>query len=146
PVAPRAFALYFLVSVIANRVLVNRNRMEASLRAREAELQAVWRHAGLGVALVDRDGRITRLNPAFGRLFGASSAAYTGLLFTACSHADELDAERLRFARLMASDEAAYQSEHRFQRHDGTLFWGRVTVSAIRDQADKTTGALAILE
>jgi two-component system, cell cycle sensor histidine kinase and response regulator CckA len=146
PVAPRAFGVYILVSFISNRVLVNRNRVEASLRAREAELQAVWRHAALGVALVDRNGCITRLNPAFERLFGTANAVYTGTLFTACSHDDELDAERKRFARLMASDEAAYQSEHRFQRHDGTMFWGRVTVSAIRDQAGQTIGAMAILE
>jgi PAS domain S-box-containing protein len=146
PVAPRAFALYILVSFISNRVLVNRNRVEATLRAREAELEAVWRHAGLGVALVDRDGSITRLNPAFERLFGAAHAAYTGMSLTACSHEEERDAEQLRFARLMASDEAAYQSEHRFQRHDGTSFWGRVTVSAIRDHAGQTTGAMAILE
>jgi PAS domain S-box-containing protein len=146
PIAPRAFGIYVLVGLISNRVLVNRNRIEASLRARDAELQAVWRHAALGVALVDRDGCITRLNPAFEHLFGAANAVYTGTSLAACSHPDELDAEHLRFARLMASDEAAYQSEHRFQRHDGTTFWGRVTVSAIRGQAGQTTGAMAILE
>jgi PAS domain S-box-containing protein len=146
PVAPRAFAVYILVGFISNRVLVNRNRVEATLRAREAELEAVWRHAGLGVALVDRDGSITRLNPAFERLFGAPHAVYTGTSLTACSHEEERDAEQLRFARLMTGGEGAYQSEHRFQRHDGTLFWGRVTVSAIRDHTGQTTGAMAILE
>ena len=146
PVAPRAFGIYILVGLISNRVLVNRNRVEASLRAREAELQAVWQHAVLGVALVDRKGHITRMNPAFERLFGAAHVAYTGTSFTTCSHREELEAERLRFAHLMRSDDAAYQSEHRFQRHDGTTFWGRVTVSAIRDQAGQTTGAMAILE
>jgi len=64
PVAPRAFGVYIIVSIVANRVLVSRNRVEAALRTREAELQAVWQHAGLGVALVDRDGYITRMNPA----------------------------------------------------------------------------------
>lgn len=146
PVAPRAFGVYILVSVIANRVLVNRNRVEATLRTRDAEMQAVWQHAGLGVALIDRDGYITRMNPAFERLFGAANAAYKGTLFTACSNPEDRGAERTRFARLMASAEAAYQNEHRFARHDGTLFWGRVTVSAIRDQAGHPTGALAILE
>jgi PAS domain S-box-containing protein len=146
PVEPRAFGVYIIVSVIANRVLVNRNRVEATLRAREAELQTVWQHAGLGVALIDRAGCITHLNPAFERLFGTSNAAHIGTSFTARSHHEELDAERTRFARLMANDEAAYQSEHRFQRHDGTMFWGRVTVSAIRDQAGLANGAMAILE
>jgi two-component system, cell cycle sensor histidine kinase and response regulator CckA len=46
----------------------------------------------------------------------------------------------------MAGDEAAYQSEHRFERQDGTTFWGRVTVSAICDHVGRPTGAMAILE
>ena len=147
PVAPRAFGVYVLVGIVSNRVLVNRNRVEAALRSRDEELQAVWQHAGLGVALVDRHGHITRTNPAFERLFGAANAAaYLRTSLTAWSHADELDAERARFAHLMTSHAAAYQSEHRFQRHDGTAFWGRVTVSKIRDRAGLPTGAMAILE
>jgi PAS domain S-box-containing protein len=146
PVGPRAFGVYVLVSLVANRVLVNRNRVEAALRTREAELQAVWQHAGLGVALVDRDGYITRMNPALERVLGATSAVYTGTLFTACSHAEEQDAERARFANLMAGEEAAYQSEHRFQHHDGAMFWGRVTASAIHDRTGRPSGAMAILE
>jgi len=146
PVGPRAFGVYVLVSIIANRVLVSRNRVEAALRARDAEVQAVWRHAGLGVALLDRDGYIVRVNPAFERLFGAATAAYAGKLFASCSHGEEVEAERTRFAQLMASAETAYQSEHRFRRRDDTLFWGRVTVSSIRDQSGYPTGAMAILE
>jgi two-component system, cell cycle sensor histidine kinase and response regulator CckA len=146
PVAPRAFGVYILVSLVSNRVLVNRNRVEAALRRREAELQAVWQHAGLGVALVDRTGYITRMNPALEGLLGAASSAYKGTLFTDCSQTEEQDIERARFATLMAGDDATYQSEHRFQRHDGTTFWGRVTVSAIRDHTGHPTGAMAILE
>ena len=147
PVAPRAFGVYVLVSVVSNRVLVNRNRVEAALRARDAELQAVWQHAGLGVALVDRHGSITRTNPAFERLLGAANtAAYVGTLFTAWSHREEVDTERARFAYLMATHDATYKSEHRFQRQDGTTFWGRVTVSKICDHAGRPTGAMAIVE
>jgi len=147
PVATRAFGVYVLVGIVSNRVLVNRNRVEAALRSRDEELQAVWQHAGLGVALVDRQGYITRTNPAFERLFGAANAAaYLGTSLTAWTHGEELDAERARFAHLMTSHAAAYQSEHRFQRQDGTAFWGRVTVSKIRDRGGRPTGAMAILE
>ena len=45
----------------------------------------------------------------------------------------------------MTDPEAFYQTEQRYQRADGTVFWGRVTVSAIRGRG-APTGALAILE
>jgi two-component system cell cycle sensor histidine kinase/response regulator CckA len=146
PVASRAIGVYVLVTVVSNRVLVNRNRVEAALRTRDAELHAVWQHAGLGVALLDRDGCIIRVNPAFQHLFRAASAAYAGTSFAAYTHDEDLHAERTRFAQLMASGEPAYQNEHRFRRHDGTWFWGRVTVSAIREESGRATGAMAILE
>ncbi len=146
PMAPRAFGVYVVVSLVSNRVLVNRNRVEATLRRREAEWQAVWQYAGLGVALLDRDGRITLINAALEHLLGASSAAYAGTSFAACSDTEEQDPEAARFVSLMAGTEASYQSEHRFQQHDGTIFWGRLTVSAIRDTTGQPTGAMAILE
>ena len=142
---PRALVVFFGVGLLANRVLAGRKSYEASLRRSEAEFRAVWEHAALGAALIDDEGRIDRINPALERMLGTTNAAFTGTPFTDANGPDAAEPERQRLAALMKSG-TAYQREQEYRRANGSLFWGRVTVSAIRPRGGAATGALAILE
>ena len=143
---PRALVTFFAVGLLGNRILDGRNRAKASLQKSEAEFRAVWEHAALGAALLNTRGAIERINPALERLLGAPAARYVGVPFAACCHPDEEGVERDRLAHLMTGDEAFYQREQQYRRDDGSLFWGRVTVSSIRAGKAAPTGALAIVE
>jgi two-component system, cell cycle sensor histidine kinase and response regulator CckA len=117
-----------------------------ALRASEAQLRATWEHATIGAALLNRLGRVERINPALERLLGYAGTAAAGMSFSAFSHPDEAAAERQRFAELIGGTDAFYQHEQRDRRQDGTLLQGRITVSAIRGVGAVPTGALAVLE
>jgi two-component system cell cycle sensor histidine kinase/response regulator CckA len=143
---PRTLAVYALVGLLANRIVAGRNRAEAALRASEAQLRATWEHAALGAALLNPLGHIERINPALARLLGYSPPAYSGMAFSAFNFPDEAAAEQKRFSDLIGGTDAFYQVEQRYHRHDGTLIWGRVTVSVIRGPDGVPTGALAVLE
>jgi two-component system, cell cycle sensor histidine kinase and response regulator CckA len=145
PISFRSLIVFASVGLLANRILDSRNRAEARLRRSEAEFRAVWEHAALGAALLSRRGQIERINPALAQLLGEAGGASTGTMWNRYTHPDDRAADHDRFARLMTDPEAFYQCEQRYQRADGTVFWGRVTVSAIRGH-DTPTGALAILE
>jgi two-component system cell cycle sensor histidine kinase/response regulator CckA len=134
------------VALIGNRLIAGRNRAVAALRASEAELRATWEHATLGAALLDRLGVVQRVNPALERLLGYSGTLARGMPFSGFSHPDEVDAEQQRFADFIGGTAAFYQREQRYRRQDGTLLWGRVTVSLIRGADGGATGALAVLE
>ena len=97
----RAMITFVIVGVLANRILAGRNRAEALLQQSEAEFRAVWEHAALGAALLNTRGEIERINPALERLLGASAARYAGVPLVACSHPDDVAAERDRLATLM---------------------------------------------
>ena len=143
---PRALVTFFAVGLLANRILDGRNRAKASLQRSEAEFRAVWEHAALGAALLNRRGAIERINPALEKMLGATVARYTSVPFADCVHPDDAAAERERLAGLMNGAEAFYQRDQQYRRDDGTFFWGRVTVSAIHSGNTAPTGALAILE
>jgi PAS domain S-box-containing protein len=143
---PRTLAVFFMVSLLANRIVAGRNRAAAALRATEGQLRATWEHAALGVALLNRRGEIERINPALERLLGHSPTTCVGMAFWTFSHPDEAAAERQRFVELIGGADAFYQREHHYRRQDETQFWGRVTVSVIRGPDAVPTGALAILE
>jgi len=142
---PRSLAIFVAVAVLANRILSGRKNFEASLRRSEAEFRAVWEHAALGAAVIDRQGRVERINPALERMLATTSATLAGTLFTDCNHPNDAAAERARLVDLMKRG-VAYRCDQEYRRRDGTLFWGRVTMSAIRPGGRAPTGALAILE
>jgi len=142
---PRSLAVFLAVAVLANRILAGRKRFETSLRRSEAEFRAVWEHAALGAALIDRQGRVERINPALERMLATTSGTLAGTPFTDCNRPNGAVEERARLDALMRSG-VAYQREQEYRRRDGTLFWGRVTMSAIRPGSRVSTGALAILE
>jgi PAS domain S-box-containing protein len=149
PWEPRTLAVFILISLVANRIVAGRKRAEAALRTSEAQLLATWEHAALGAALLTPLQQIERINPALERMLGCSNEDCAGISFSAFSHPVEEAAERKRFAELIeGSDGSAgfYQREQQYRRQDGTLFWGRVTVSAIRGPDGAPTGALAVLE
>jgi PAS domain S-box-containing protein len=142
---PRSIVIFISVGTVANRILAGRKAFETSLQRSEAEFRAVWEHAALGAALIDREGRIERINPALERLLGTSSAAVAGTPFVFRNHPHDAAAERTRLSELMKTG-TAYQRDQEYRNDDGTMFWGRVTMSAIRPGGGAPTGALAILE
>lgn len=146
PWDPRTLAIFIPVALVSSRIIAGRNRTAAALRASEAELRATWEHATLGAALLNPLGRVERINPALERLLGYSATESAGMPFSAFSHPDDAAAERQRFSELLTGIGAFYQIEQRYQRRDGTLRWGRVTVSVIRGPNAAPTGALAVLE
>jgi PAS domain S-box-containing protein len=146
PWDPRTLAIFIPVAVISSRIIAGRNRTAAALRASEAELRATWDHATLGAALLNRASKVERTNPALDRLLGYAPSESAGLPFSTFNHTDDAAAERQRFNELIAGTGAFYQIEQRYRRRDGTVLWGRVTVSVIRGPDAQPTGALAVLE
>ena len=146
PWTPLTLIGFVPVALIGSRIIAGRNQAVAALRASEAQLRATWEHATLGAALLDRLGRVERVNPALERLLGYPGRSAVGMSISEFSHPDEAQADRERFAAFIAGTDAYYQRDQRYRRQDGSLIWGRVTVSVVRGTGGARTGALAVLE
>jgi PAS domain S-box-containing protein len=146
PWAPYTLIGFVPVALIGNRIIAARNQAVSALRASEAQLRATWEHATLGAALLDRLGRVERVNPALERLLGYPGSSALGMPFSEFSHPDEVEADRQRFAAFIGGVDAFYERDQRYRRRDGSLIWGRVTISVIRGAGAARTGALAVLE
>ena len=138
--------LFILGSVIINRLIGARGRVEKKLAISEAQVRASWDSAAVGTALLNKHGQVERLNPAMERLLDYPSAAWAGTSFGYFTHKDDLATERAHFDELMDGTVDDYQLEQRFRRRDGGLIWGRVTMSAVKDDHGRATGALMMIE
>ena len=114
--------------VITFRDITQRRRAEAELRL----AAAVFDHSPEGLIVADAKGRVTKMNPAYGRIVGAETADVIGkqmvdvLFFGANTSAGVLEA-------LAGKDNA--QWEQWCKTKTGRRYAARISVSAVRDDA-----------
>jgi PAS domain S-box-containing protein len=140
-----ALVIFIAGALVGNRIIGARARIEKKLKASEAQVRASWDSAAVGTALLNAHGQVERLNPAMERLVDYPSAAWAGTSFGYFTHKDDAAAERAHFDQLMSGTVDDYQLEQRFRRRDGALIWGRVTMSAVKDNG-RAIAALMMIE
>src|SRR5687767_14901944 len=89
------------------------------LRERERQLRAVYECAPVGVCETDPDGRLLRVNPKFCELTGYHEADLVGRSCLDLTHPDDREADRRRYAQLLAGEVPSYTFELRLVRPDG---------------------------
>ncbi len=111
----------------------------------EGWLQAVFAHAALGIALVDMEGRLVRVNPALERIIGYTAKELQEMTLARLTHPEDLPQDRGRLRELLRGQREEYQVENRYLRKDGQAVWGYLTVSLLRDSAGEPEYALALV-
>ncbi|AFZ66860.1 GAF domain-containing protein [Deinococcus peraridilitoris] len=131
----------------AQSELRERERLEATLREREASYRALVENAAVGVSRVSPQGHWLDLNPATEQLLGYSREELLGMTFLDVTHpADRGEAGTRPFRRLVAGEIDAFTLEKRYLHKAGHVVWANVTVSAVRDEQGRMQNAVAVLE
>ena len=89
-------------------------------------------HAPIGMALLDLQGRLEKVNGAFCRIVARVPADLVGTDVDVISHPGDVDRHAGLRRRLLA-DNRPVQDEHRFIRADGHLAWVVLTISLLHD-------------
>lgn len=108
-------------------------RATHDVRESESRFRALFENAGVGMALIDEDHLILDASPALGRLLGYTRAELVGHDFTDFSDNDSERRDEGLFAKLVEGESDDYDITKRYTRKDGTTFWGRTTVSVVRN-------------
>jgi PAS domain S-box-containing protein len=112
--------------------ITTRRETELSLRESEERFRGVFRNAALGIALLDDQGDIVHVNPVLTEMLGYDdSTDLRGRPYHAMSRSADGTTREPAVRELLDGDRAKYERETRFERRDGSTFWGHVTASAI---------------
>lgn len=103
-----------------------------ALAESENRFRQLFEQASVGVALESLEGKLAIVNPAFCAMFGYSEAELHHMSCAQLSHPEDLAAEAPLFQELCAGTRPSYQIDKRFYRKDGTIVWGRVSVSLLK--------------
>jgi two-component system cell cycle sensor histidine kinase/response regulator CckA len=92
----------------------------------------IFENAAIGIALIDLEGRLIEINPAFLKLFGYNQEELHANRFSMLFHPDEPQSGNCVYHDMPFHDCNQYQIEKRFICKDGQVIWGWLTVSLIR--------------
>jgi PAS domain S-box-containing protein len=116
------------------------------LAEREVRFKAIFENAPMGVAIVDRQLVIVCANPKLAAFLGYDKEELVGM------HIKELyleeyygEAEK-NVGHLDRGDVGSLHLERKFCRKDGTLAWGWVVCSVLRDACGGHSGYLGMVE
>lgn len=118
----------------------------AALSQRETQLRVLFESAGIGMALVDPDGRPIKCNPAFERFLGYSAAELAEMRISDFTHPDYTATDHELYLALKTGERDSYEIEKRYVRKDGTVVWGRLTASAVRGPDRRLQHAIGMVQ
>jgi PAS domain S-box-containing protein len=126
--------------------ILERNKIEKALRESEKRFRAIFDNAGVGIDLLDAEGRIAQANQSLLNIVGYSFEELRELTFLGITHPDDRDISERSLKALDAGERNAYRLEKRYLRRDGSLVWCELSTSSIRDADGKRIGTIGVIE
>ena len=117
-----------------------------ALQESEERFRSTFEGAGIGMALVDNTGRIMRTNAKLQAMLGYTDAECAKLTFMDITSPEDLAKDQVLYRELVDGKRASYQLEKRYIRKDGSLIWGHLTVSIVKDAEGKMQYAVGMVE
>jgi PAS domain S-box-containing protein len=114
--------------------LRERTRAQEAFRESESRFRAIFERAGIGMAVIDLNGILVETNLALQQILGYPAEELRGIRLADVTHPDDTAAEDAHLKATFASYRPMpYLAETRYVRKDGTIVWGRLTATLIRD-------------
>ena len=128
------------------RDVTHSREAERRIRENEERFRAIFGSAGIGMAVVDLQGRLIESNPATQTVLGYSQAELAGMAFSSYSHPGDLDSDMHLFTELIQGKRECYQMEKRYISKDGRVIWGLLTASLLRGPSGEPQCCIRIAE
>ncbi len=109
-------------------------------------LQAIFDQAAVGIAQIGLDGAWLRVNDRYCQMLGYSLAELRTKKIWDITHPDDCDEVSTGRRQLLEGAVSAHSMEKRYIRKDGTVFWGRLNRSLVRDRDNQPKFFVAVLE
>ena len=126
--------------------IAERERVEKALMESESRFRTIIREAALGIALIDKQGRVIEGNPALSAMLGYAAGELQGMEFTRINHREDAASSWENFRQLLMGGQDVCRVETRYIRKDGWIGWGRESISLVREPGGKPQFAIALFE
>lgn len=112
----------------------------------EHEYRSTFDNAAVGIAHVDLDGRLTRVNRKFATIIGYTIDEVQQKTFQEITHDNDLDKDLGQFAKLLRGEIDGYSMEKRYYHKDGHVVWVNLTTSLRRTPSGEPDCCISLIE
>ena len=119
------------------RFIVERRQAVKAVQESEALFRSIFNYAPNGMVLISSDGVFLHVNPANSRLLGYTAEEMLRMKVRDITHPDDRDFMLRAYDELLSGQRLIVEYEKRYLRKDGSILWGHVTVTGVRDDAQK---------
>ena len=108
--------------------------IKSALKESEERFRKIFENSPIGMALVAPDFRFFSVNPAWIAMTGYSEEELLTMSFKDITHPEHLAGDLEHIRELVAGKIPVYSVEKRYIHKDGSILWGLLRVTAIRDE------------
>ena len=119
---------------------------EVKMESEAKILQAIFDHAALGIAQISLDGSWLRVNDRYCQMLGYSEAELLTRKVWDVTRPADYDEVSSGRRQLLDGAISSHSMDKRYIRKDGTVFWGRLNRSLVRDHDNVPQYFIAVVE
>lgn len=116
---------------------VRERQISDELKISEERFRGTFEYSGIGMALVSPDGKWLKVNKRLCELTGYAQDELLSITFQEITHPDDLEADLRLLQELIVGRIDYYQIEKRYFHKNGSIVWGLLNVSLVRDKYGK---------
>ena len=127
--------------------ITGRKRTEQALQRSEELFRNAFEYAAVAVSMADPEGSFTNVNPAYCELLGYSREEMLRKTIAEVTYPDDIGAESLKqYKQLMKGEIDVIRTEKRYVRKDGSIIWGLLNCTVVRDADGDPLHAIAQIQ
>ncbi len=147
--------LFFIILLITGglgfifiRPLSKKIKTELSSEVLEAKkhFKTLFEDSGIGIAFVNPEGKLFRINNFFCELLGYSEEEMLSMTFPEFTHPDDLEKDWDLFTEMVEGDRNYYQIDKRYYHKNGNIIWVTLSVSKVIDEEGGLDYVIAMIQ
>ena len=120
-------------------------RAQEALRESERKYRATFDNAAVGIGLVDGHGRFIEANEFLANFLGRTQEEMRNLNLFDITHPDDVKVCVEKYQALVRGEIESYELEKRYERKDGRLVWGDMSMSGLRGADGEYRAAVGVI-
>ncbi|HEY9898715.1 MAG TPA: ATP-binding protein [Pantanalinema sp.] len=122
------------------------NQAIAELDQSEKSLRMIFDSSPFGMALMDSQSRLLKVNPALAEMAGYEGPELGGMTLESLTHPDDRDRSARIFRELLAGDRSSIREEKRYLGKGGKDIWTHVSATLLPERVGAPRVVLAMIE
>jgi PAS domain S-box-containing protein len=127
-------------------LMLKEQRVRKDLGESQLAFQVMFEQAAVGMAMVDADGKMLRVNRRLCEIVGYTADEMARLRFQDLTHPDDLAVDVDALRELRSGAKSSYSRQKRYFHKNGDIIWIKLFVGAVRDAAGHLEFFVSVFE